>query len=111
MSLMQPMQPTTQANIAGKPNVGTANDMVQGNQMFVKQNPSLAAVGVASGSQDTFNTLAATSHMIAVASALDDHVATYNSGAWLNNALKDTKDISNALIPNAIERMIGGMNQ
>ena len=49
--------------------------------------------------------------MIAVASALDDHVATYNSGAWLNNALKDTKDISNALIPNAIERMIGGMNQ
>ena len=34
---MQPMQPTTQANIAGGPNVGKANDMVQGNQMFVKQ--------------------------------------------------------------------------
>ena len=75
------------------------------------ERPGAGRRRVASGSQDTFNTLAATSHMIAVASALDDHVATYNSGAWLNNALKDTKDISNALIPNAIERMIGGMNQ
>ena len=114
MSSMQPMpqvQPTAQANIAGGPNVNTANDMVQGNQMFVKQNPALAAVGVASGSQDTFNTLAATSHMIEIANALDDHVATYNSSTWLNNALKDTKDISSALIPNAFEKMMGGMNQ
>lgn len=106
-----PMQPTAQANIAGGPNIQAANDMVQGNQMFVKQNPKLASVGIASGSQDTFNTLAATSHMVAIAKALDDHIATYNSGAWLNNALKDTKDIAQALIPNAIEKMMGGMNQ
>ena len=100
-----PMQPTTQANISGGPNVQAANDMVQGNQMFVTQNPKLAAVGVASGSQDTFNTLAATSHMVSLANALDDHVATYNSASWLRNALKDVKDISDALIPNAFEAL------
>ena len=85
------------------PNVSTANDMVQGNPMFVKQNPALAAAGIQSGSQEVFNTLAATSHVTAIAKALDDHVATYNSGAWLRNALKDTPDISNALIKSAME--------
>ena len=85
------------------PNVSTANDMVQGNQMFVKQNPALAAAGIQSGSQDIFNALAATSHVTAIAKALDDHVATYNSGAWLRNALKDTPDISAALIKTAMD--------
>jgi hypothetical protein len=108
MSSMQPMpqvQPTAQANIAAGPNVNAANNMVQGNQMFVKQNPALAAVGVASGSQDTFNTLAATSHMIAIANALDDHIATYNSAAWMRNALKSVPDVSSALVPNMIETL------
>jgi len=98
MSTMQPLPP---ANT----NVGNANDMVQGNQMFVSQNPKLAAVGVASGNQNTFNTLAATSHMTAVANALDDHIATYNSAAWMRNALKSVPDVSSALIPNMIETL------
>jgi len=80
------------------PNVSSANDMVQGNQMFVKQNPGLAAAGIQSGSQDVFNTLAATSHATAIAKAIDDHVATYNSAAWLRNALKDTPELHKALI-------------
>ena len=87
------------------PNVSSANDMVQGNSMFVKQNPELAAAGIQSGSQEVFNTLAATSHVTAIANALDDHIATYNSGAWLRNALKDTPDISSALIKSAMESM------
>ena len=93
----QPAQQVTQ------PNVSTANDMVQGNPMFVKQNPELAAAGIQSGSQEVFNTLAATSHVTAVANALDDHIATYNSSAWLRNALKDTPDISSALIKSPME--------
>ena len=93
------------------PNVSTANDMVQGNPMFVKQNPALAAAGIQSGSQDIFNALAATSHVTAIAKALDDHVATYNSGAWLRNALKDTPDIAAALIKTHMENLIDKAGQ
>ena len=93
------------------PNVSVANDMVQGNPMFVKQNPELAAAGIQSGSQEVFNTLAATSHVTAVANALDDHIATYNSGAWLRNALKDTPDIAVALIKTHMENLIDKAGQ
>ena len=93
------------------PNVSTANDMVQGNPMFVKQNPELAAAGIQSGSQEVFNTLAATSHVTAVANALDDHIATYNSSAWLRNALKDTPDIAVALIKTHMENLIDKAGQ
>ena len=93
------------------PNVSVANDMVQGNPMFVKQNPELAAAGIQSGSQEVFNTLAATSHVTAVANALDDHIATYNSGAWLRNALKDTPDIAAALIKTHMENLIDKAGQ
>ena len=87
------------------PNVSSANDMVQGNPMFVKQNPELAAAGIQSGSQDIFNTLAATSHITAIANAIDDHIATYDSGAWLRNALKDTPDIAAALVKTHMENL------
>ena len=93
------------------PNVSVANDMVQGNPMFVKQNPELAAAGIQSGSQEVFNTLAATSHVTAVANALDDHIATYNSSAWLRNALKDTPDIAAALIKTHMETLIDKAGQ
>ena len=93
------------------PNVSVANDMVQGNPMFVKQNPELAADGIQSGSQEVFNTLAATSHVTAVANALDDHIATYNSSAWLRNALKDTPDIAAALIKTHMENLIDKAGQ
>ena len=93
------------------PNVSVANDMVQGNPMFVKQNPELAAAGIQSGSQEVFNTLAATSHVTAVANALDDHIATYNSSAWLRNALKDTPDIAAALIKTHMENLIDKAGQ
>ena len=93
------------------PNVSSANDMVQGNSMFVKQNPELAAAGIQSGSQEVFNTLAATSHVTAVANALDDHIATYNSSAWLRNALKDTPDIAVALIKTHMENLIDKAGQ
>jgi hypothetical protein len=93
------------------PNVSSANDMVQGNPMFVKQNPELAAAGIQSGSQEVFNTLAATSHVTAVANALDDHIATYNSSAWLRNALKDTPDIAVALIKTHMENLIDKAGQ
>lgn len=93
------------------PNVSTANDMVQGNPMFVKQNPALAAAGIQSGSQDVFNALAATSHVTAIAKALDDHIATYNSAAWLRNALKDTPDISAALIKTAMDSIVDKAGQ
>jgi len=87
------------------PNVSSANDMVQGNQMFVKQNPGLAAAGIQSGSQDVFNTLAATSHMTAIAKAIDEHVATYNSATWWRNALKDIPDVANAVIKTRLESL------
>ena len=93
------------------PNVSSANDMVQGNPMFVKQNPELAAAGIQSGSQEVFNTLAATSHVTAVANALDDHIATYNSSTWLRNALKDTPDIAVALIKTHMENLIDKAGQ
>ena len=93
------------------PNVSSANDMVQGNPMFVKQNPELAAAGIQSGSQEVFNTLAPTSHVTAVANALDDHIATYNSSAWLRNALKDTPDIAVALIKTHMENLIDKAGQ
>ena len=93
------------------PNVSVANDMVQGNPMFVKQNPELAAAGIQSGSQEVFNTLAATSHVTAVANALDDHIATYNSSTWLRNALKDTPDIAAALIKTHMENLIDKAGQ
>ena len=103
MSSMQPMpQPAQQVT---QPNVSTANDMVQGNPMFVRQNPELAAAGIQSGSQDIFNTLAATSHITAIANAIDDHIATYDSGAWLRNALKDTPDIAAALVKTHMENL------
>jgi hypothetical protein len=84
-------------------NVDTANSMVQGNQFFVKHNPQLAAAGILSGNPDTMNTLAASSHMVNYAKAIDDHVATYNSGPWFANIFKDAKDIPAALIKNAAE--------
>lgn len=93
------------------PNVSSANDMVQGNQMFVQQNPALAAVGIQSGSQEVFNILAATSHATAIAKALDDHIATYNSAAWFRNALKNTPDISAALIPSPMDAIANKAGQ
>ena len=43
--------------------------------------------------------------MIAIANALDDHIATYNSAAWMRNALKSVPDVSSALVPNMIETL------
>jgi hypothetical protein len=84
-------------------NVDIANAMVQGNQVFVKHNPQLAAAGILSGNPDTMNTLAASSHMVNYAKAIDDHIATYNSSVWFSNIFKDAKDVSAALIKNAAE--------
>lgn len=109
MSSMQPLpQPTQQVT---QPNVSTANDMLQGNQMFAKQNPKLAADGIQSGSQDVFNALAATSHITSMANAIDDHIATYDSGTWLRNALKNTPDIAAALIKTHMETLIDKAGQ
>jgi hypothetical protein len=89
-------------------NVAKANDMVQGNQTFVTHSPSTAAAGIASGSQQTFNALAGATHMSSIASATDDHVATYNSGSWISNIFKDVKEIPSAIIKTATDLPVVG---
>jgi len=107
----QPIQPTTQAAIAPGPNVDFANNAVKGNQEFFTASPTLGAAALASGNQDTVNTVAAVDHFMAHAQALDDHIAMYNSNVWISNAFKNSPDVARAVIPNAIDKMMGGMNQ
>jgi len=106
-----PVQPTTQANIGAGPNIDFANDAVKGNQEFFTASPTLGAEALQSGNQQTVNTLAAVNHFVSHAQAIDDHIATYNSNVWFKNALKSTPDVANAVIANAFDKMMGGMNQ
>lgn len=90
--------PMPQQTITPGANVASANDMVQGNPSFVAHSPAVAAAGISTGNQSAFNTLAATTHMVATANAVDDHVQTYNSGSWISNIFKDVKEIPTAVI-------------
>ena len=104
---MAVVQPVPSQN----PNIDMANTATQVNPGFVTRNPQLAADGIQSGDINTFNTLAATSHMVDHATALDDHIKTYNSASWFANIFKDTKEVANALTPTVFENIINRMAQ
>ena len=93
------------------PNVDVANQIVQNNNSEVSHNPELAADAIQINSLDAADALFATSHFTSMAKAIDDHIQTYNSAAWLRNALKTTPDIANAIIKTPVEIFnSGGMN-
>jgi hypothetical protein len=106
-----PTQPTTQATIAPGPNVDFANNAVKGNQEFFTASPALGAAALVSGNQTTVDTLAAVDHFVSYGQAIDDHIATYNSNVWFANALKNVPDVAKSVIPNAVDKLMGGMNQ
>ena len=93
------------------PSIDVANQIVQNNNNEVNHNPGLAAAAIQSGSADTASALFATAHFLHMANAIDDHIKTYDSHVWIQNALKNVPDVAKALVPNPLEAFSMKVNQ